>query len=49
MSNRRLLALTLVVGFPGALAAQFTTFIPPQRKVADSVKAAAHAILHKTV
>src|SRR5829696_5790227 len=40
MSNRRLLALTLVVGFPGALAAQFTTFIPPQNKVADSVKAA---------
>ena len=40
MSNRRLLALAMVVGFPGALAAQFTTFIPPQNKVADSVKAA---------
>jgi hypothetical protein len=30
----------MIVSFPAAAAAQFTTFIPPQNKVADSVKTA---------
>lgn len=37
---RRLLALALVAGLPGIAGAQFTTFIPPVNKTADSVKAA---------
>ncbi len=40
MSLRCLLVLALVASLPGTAAAQFTTFIPPQTKVADSVKAA---------
>jgi hypothetical protein len=39
MSYRRLLALALLAGLPGIAAAQFTTFIPPQPKAVDSVKA----------
>jgi hypothetical protein len=39
MSHRRLLVLALLAGLPGFAGAQFTTFIPPQNKVADSVKA----------
>jgi cytochrome b len=39
MSHRRLLALALIAGLPGFAGAQFTTFIPPKNKVADSVKA----------
>jgi hypothetical protein len=34
---------SLILGLPAAAAAQFTTFIPPQRKAEDSVKAAAAA------
>lgn len=37
---RRLLALALVAGLPGIAGAQFTTFIPPVNKTADSIKAA---------
>ena len=40
MSHRRLLVLALIAGLPGFAGAQFTTFIPPQHKVADSIKAA---------
>ncbi len=39
MSHRRLLVLALIAGLPGIAGAQFTTFIPPQNKLADSVKA----------
>lgn len=39
MSYRRLLALVMLAGMPATAAAQFTTFIPPQMRVADSVKA----------
>jgi hypothetical protein len=37
---RRLLTLALVAGMPGIARAQFTTFIPPVNKTADSIKAA---------
>ena len=37
---RRLLGLALIAGMPGIAGAQFTTFIPPVDKKADSVKAA---------
>jgi hypothetical protein len=37
---RRLLGLALIAGMPGIAGAQFTTFIPPVDKTADSVKAA---------
>jgi phosphotransferase system glucose/maltose/N-acetylglucosamine-specific IIC component len=37
---RRLLGLALIAGLPGIAHAQFTTFIPPVNKTADSVKAA---------
>jgi hypothetical protein len=40
VSHRRLLVLALIAGLPGFAGAQFTTFIPPQHKKADSVKAA---------
>jgi hypothetical protein len=40
MSYRYLLGLVLVAGVSSAAAAQFTTFIPPQTKAGDSVKAA---------
>jgi hypothetical protein len=40
VSHRRLLVLALIAGLPGFAGAQFTTFIPPQHKVADSIKAA---------
>jgi hypothetical protein len=40
VSFRRMLVLALIAGFPGIAGAQFTTFIPPKNKVADSVKAA---------
>jgi hypothetical protein len=43
MSHRRLLALAIIAGMPGLAGAQFTTFIPPLNKVADSVKAIAVA------
>lgn len=39
MSYRRLLTIALIAGLPGITQAQFTTFIPPKNKVADSVKA----------
>jgi hypothetical protein len=39
VSYRRLLVLALIAGLPGFAQAQFTTFIPPKNKVADSVKA----------
>ncbi len=39
MSYRRLLVVALIAGLPGIASAQFTTFIPPQPKVVDSVKA----------
>jgi hypothetical protein len=35
--------LSLIVGLPATAAAQFTTFIPPQTKAADSAKAAVAA------
>jgi hypothetical protein len=35
-----MLVLALVAGMPAVASAQFTTFIPPKNKVADSVKAA---------
>jgi len=41
--HRRLIVLALIVSLPAAAAAQFTTFIPPQNKVADSVKTAVAA------
>ena len=40
MPHHRLTTLIMIVSFPAAAAAQFTTFIPPQNKVADSVKTA---------
>lgn len=40
MSNRRLLVLALIASVPQVASAQFTTFIPPRNRVADSVKAA---------
>ena len=40
MSFRRLIVLAMLAGLPGVSGAQFTTFIPPKNKVADSVKAA---------
>ena len=39
MSYRRLLSLVMLAGMPATAAAQFTTFIPPQVRLADSVKA----------
>lgn len=39
MPHRRFFVLSLIVGLPAAAAAQFTTFIPPQTKPADSVRA----------
>lgn len=39
VSLRRFVALALIAGLPGIARAQFTTFIPPQNKVADSIKA----------
>jgi hypothetical protein len=36
---RRLFAIAILAGLPKIAAAQFTTFIPPQPKVTDSVKA----------
>ena len=36
---RRLILLAFVAGVPSFAGAQFTTFIPPQAKAADSVKA----------
>ena len=39
MPIRRLIAISLIASMPAAAAAQFTTFIPPQVKVADSAKA----------
>ena len=39
MPIRRLIVLSLIVSMPAVAAAQFTTFIPPQTKVADSAKA----------
>lgn len=48
MSYRRLLVLALIAGLPGIAGAQFTTFIPPQPKAVDSVKAvvAAATVAH---
>jgi hypothetical protein len=40
MSYRHLLAFAFVAGISSAASAQFTTFIPPQVKAADSVKTA---------
>lgn len=40
MSYRRLLVVALLAGMPAIASAQFTTFIPPQNKIADSVKQA---------
>jgi hypothetical protein len=40
---QRLFMLSLIVGLPATAAAQFTTFIPPQTKAADSAKAAVAA------
>lgn len=39
MPYRRVFVLSLILGLPAATQAQFTTFIPPQAKAADSVKA----------
>ncbi|HXT14430.1 MAG TPA: hypothetical protein VN706_02290 [Gemmatimonadaceae bacterium] len=39
-SLRRILVAAAFVGIPGIASAQFTTFIPPKNKAADSVKAA---------
>ena len=39
MSYRRLMIIALLAGLPEVGGAQFTTFIPPKNKVADSVKA----------
>ncbi|MDB4876753.1 MAG: hypothetical protein JWM41_3199 [Gemmatimonadetes bacterium] len=39
MSYRRFFLLALIAGLPRIAGAQFTTFIPPQNKVVDSVKA----------
>ena len=43
MSYRYLLALALAAGISSEASAQFTTFIPPQTKAADSVKTAVAA------
>lgn len=40
MPYQRLFMLSLIVGLPATAAAQFTTFIPPQAKAADSAVAA---------
>lgn len=40
MSYRRFALLALVASLPATASAQFTTFIPPQSRVKDSVKAA---------
>lgn len=40
MLLRRILFVAACVGMPAIAQAQFTTFIPPKNKVADSVKAA---------
>lgn len=40
MTFRRLIGLALIAGMPGIARAQFTTFIPPVNKTADSIKAA---------
>ncbi len=40
MSYRRLALLMLIASVPATASAQFTTFIPPQNKAKDSVKAA---------
>jgi hypothetical protein len=40
MSHRRLLVLALLSGLPTIASAQFTTFIPPRNKAADSAKTA---------
>ncbi len=40
MAFRHCLSLALIVGATNIAAAQFTTFIPPQKKIADSVTAA---------
>lgn len=40
MSYRYLLTFALIAGVSSAASAQFTTFIPPQPKAADSVKTA---------
>lgn len=39
MSYRRLIVLAMIAGLPGIARGQFTTFIPPQHTVVDSVKA----------
>lgn len=41
MSFRRSILLALAIGIPQVGHAQFTTFIPPRNKAADSVKATA--------
>ena len=40
MSYRYLLGFALIAGISSAASAQFTTFIPPQTKAADSIKTA---------
>jgi hypothetical protein len=40
MSYRYLIAFAFIAGSSSAASAQFTTFIPPRTKAADSVKAA---------
>ena len=40
MPYRYLLGFALIAGISSAASAQFTTFIPPQSKAADSIKAA---------
>jgi hypothetical protein len=44
VSNRRLIAIALLAVSPALAEAQFTTFIPPKNKVADSVKAVVAAV-----
>ena len=44
MSNRRLIAIALLAVSPALAEAQFTTFIPPKNKVADSAKAVVAAV-----
>lgn len=39
MSYRRLIMLAMIASLPAIARAQFTTFIPPQNKAVDSVKA----------
>lgn len=41
MPFRRLILLTLAIAIPQVGRAQFTTFIPPRAKAADSIKATA--------